>query len=143
MQTPENQGAWPTPLAVWAFIPYWQVGPDLVIESYDTPQTRRELDEVFHALGLAWTCGAGDHRPPRNRGSFILQSANGQQPLILNFATLIPYLEVQGSDVIQHLEELGLAFTGADAPFYHISTSKILMKEALPCGKGYPRRPLQ
>lgn len=119
-----------TPLAVWAFIPYWQVGPDLVSESYDTPQTRRELDEVFHALGLAWTWVPVTTDNLRETVGFILQSANGQQPLILNFCDADPVFGGPGIDVIQHLEELGLAFTGADAPFYHISTSKILMKEA-------------
>ncbi|MCB9283537.1 MAG: hypothetical protein H6563_05630 [Lewinellaceae bacterium] len=126
----KTRGMADAPLAVWAFIPYWQVGPDLVSESYDTPQTRRELDEVFHALGLTWTWVPVTTNGLPDTVEFILQSANGRKPLILNFCDADPVFGGPGIDVIHKLEEHDLAFTGADAPFYHISTSKILMKEA-------------
>ena len=136
----KTRGMADAPLAVWAFIPYWQVGPDLVSESYDNPKTRRELDEVFQALGLNWTWVPVTTDNLRETVGFILRSVNGLQPLILNFCDADPIFGGPGIDVIQALTEQGWSFTGADAPFYHISTSKILMKGAF-LKEGVPTAP--
>ena len=136
----KTKGMADTPYAVWALIPYWQVGPDLVSESYDTPETRRELDAVFAALGLPWTWTPVTTASVEESVSSILRSANGVQPLILNYCDADPIFGGPGLDVIHRLEAHGLAFTGADAPFYHLSTSKILMKEAFQ-RNGVPTAP--
>ena len=117
-------------IAVWAFIPYWLVGDKLVSESYDTPQTRNELAEVFEKLGLEWTWVPITTHNLHSTVESILQSSNGHKPLVLNYCDADPVFGGPGIDVIRKLQEIGMAFTGADASFYSISTSKILMKQA-------------
>jgi D-alanine-D-alanine ligase len=56
--------------------------------------------------------------------------ANGRLPLVLNYCDGDEIFGEPGISVIRELEDKGVIFTGADAAFYHISTSKIRMKEA-------------
>lgn len=117
-------------IKVWAFIPYSRTEAGLVSECYDNPLTRRELAEVFEALGLEW------HWTPVTRENLIetvetvVAASNGRVPVVLNYCDGDEIYGDPGITVIRQLEEKGLAFTGADAAFYHISTSKILMKQA-------------
>jgi D-alanine-D-alanine ligase len=116
-------------ISVWALIPYWQEGDRLVSESYDTPQVRRELADVFGALGLDWTWVPITRENTLDSLDSLLRAAGGRQPLALNYCDSDPVAGGPGIEVIHALQERGIPFTGADAPFYHISTSKIRMKE--------------
>lgn len=128
------------PISVWAFIPYWQVGNELVSEAYDTPQTRRELAEVFEELGLDWTWVPITTHNLCGTVEALLQSADGFTPLVLNYCDSDPVFGGPGIDVVQLLQRKGIAFTGAGEAFYSLSTSKILMKEAF-VRAGVPTSP--
>lgn len=126
----EQKGIAGPPISVWAFIPYWLVGGELKSESYDNPQTRQELADVFGALGLDWQWVPITRENLHDTVKSLLGSANGCKPLVLNYCDADPVFGGPGIDVIQKLEEKGLAYTGASEAFYDLSTSKIRMKEA-------------
>src|SRR5687767_10738567 len=60
----------------------------------------------------------------------IAASANGKTPLILNLCDGDEVNGTPGVSVIKELEKYGLIYTGSDAHFYNITTSKIPMKKA-------------
>jgi len=117
-------------LSVWAFIPYGQTDEGLVSEQYDTPLTRRELAEVFAALGLDWQWTPVTRENLAELVETVATAANGHLPVVLNYCDGDDIFDEPGISVIHHLERHRLIFTGADAAFYHMSTSKIRMKEA-------------
>lgn len=136
----EQRGIPAGPVSVWAFIPYWLVGGELKSQSYDTPQTRQELADVFGALGLDWQWVPITRENLDDTVEALLGSADGHKPLVLNYCDADPVFGGPGIDVIHKLEEQGLAYTGAGAAFYDLSTSKILMKEAF-LRAGVPTAP--
>ena len=128
------------PIVVWAFIPYVQTEPGLVSECYDNPLTRRELAEVFSALGIEWHWTAVTPQNLRETVETVLAQSHGRTPIVLNYCDGDEIFGEPGIAVIRHLEEKGIAFTGAGAAFYHISTSKIRMKTAF-LQAGVPTAP--
>lgn len=127
-------------LAVWAFIPYIETEKGLVSEQYDTPITRRELAEVFAALGIEWQWTPVTRQNLPHTVAAVAASANGRLPVVLNYCDGDDISDEPGISVIHHLLRHRLAFTGADADFYHISTSKTRMKEAF-VQAGVPTAP--
>lgn len=127
-------------IAVWAFIPYCETEAGLVSECYDNPLTRRELAEVFEALGLKWQWTQVTQGNLAEAVDLAATSANGHLPLVLNYCDGDEIFGDPGISVILELEKRGVAFTGADATFYHLSTSKIRMKEAF-VRAGVPTAP--
>lgn len=127
-------------LAVWAFIPYAQTEDGLVSEQYDTPLTRRELAEVFGALGLDWQWTPVTRENLAELVQTVAAAGNGRSPVVLNYCDGDDIFDQPGISVVQHLERHGLVFTGADAAFYHMSTSKIRMKAAF-VHAGIPTAP--
>jgi D-alanine-D-alanine ligase len=127
-------------LTIWALIPYFQVGDRLVSESYDTPQVRQELEEVFAALGLDWIWVPITRENLHDAIETLLRSAGDRKPLALNYCDSDDVSGGPGIEVIEKLEEHGIAYTGAGKDFYHISTSKILMKDLF-SQSGVPTAP--
>ena len=127
-------------ISVWAFIPYRQDGTEIVGEFYDNPLTRRELSDVFATLGLDWKWVPITTENLDETVDSLLRSRNGSMPLVLNYCDGDDIFGYPGISVVNKLEEKGLAFTGADAAFYHTSTSKIRMKEAF-VRAGVPTAP--
>ncbi|HLJ64385.1 MAG TPA: hypothetical protein VKT70_09775 [Stellaceae bacterium] len=122
---------------VHVFIPYAK-GKDGVWASpeYDTPSFRAELPSWFAPLGLGheWceirlgevearlgALGRGDH--------VVFNLCDG------NEGDGFP-----GLSVVEALAQSGIPFTGADADFYRISTSKLAMKECF-VKAGVPTTP--
>ena len=127
-------------ISVWAFIPYIQNGSDISAEQYDTPLTRRELAEVFDILGVDWKWVPITSENLNDTVDTLLSSANGHRPVVLNYCDGDDIFGYPGISVVHKLEEKGLAFTGADAAFYFLSTSKIRMKAAF-LNAGVPTAP--
>lgn len=97
---------------------------------HDYSQSRQEFARAFQALGLSWRW------QPVTTGTFRevlgrLASARGDSPpLIFNLCDGDESNDIPGIGVIDHLEALGLAYTGAGELFYHLTTSKVSMKRA-------------
>ncbi len=123
---PENR----RPL-VWALTPYLVRDSRLVGESYDNEQTKAEAALAFHQLGLPWIW-----QPvvPGCIGEVIAQIARFREKraaVIFNFCDGDDMNGYPGLRLIEALEASRIPFTGAHARFYEVSTSKILIKEAL------------
>ncbi len=130
----------PETLVVWAFIPYVQTEAGLVSECYDNPLTRRELAEVFEILGIPWHWVPVTPENLPETVERVLRESGERRPVVLNYCDGDEIFGEPGIAVIRRLEEKGLAFTGAGSAFYHISTSKIRMKEAF-LQAGVPTAP--
>ncbi|MCB9280842.1 MAG: hypothetical protein H6562_18270 [Lewinellaceae bacterium] len=127
-------------LFVWLFVPYKITADGLISEFYDDPDTRAEMAAAFADLGLdwSWTPITMDNLESTAAG---LQSPNDNRlHLVFNYCDGDEINGYPGLSVVRLLEELGIPFTGADSAFYHISTSKRLMKEAF-IGAGVPTAP--
>lgn len=127
-------------ISVWAFIPYCQDETGINSDQYDTPITRQELKEVFENLGLDWEWIPITNQNLHSTVDSLLASCNGKMPLVLNYCDGDEIYDFPGIEVIRKLQKESLAFTGADAAFYHMSTSKIRMKQAF-VEKGVPTAP--
>jgi D-alanine-D-alanine ligase len=116
---------------VWALTPYLIRDRKLVGESYDNDQTKVEVATAFHELGVPWLW-----QPvvPECIGEVLAQIAKCRETsdiVIFNFCDGDDINGYPGLALLRALEASGIPFTGAGAAFYEISTSKILIKEAL------------
>lgn len=99
----------------------------------DYSQSCEELARAFEAMGRPWRW------QPVTVSTFTgvldalvkeAQAAGTPLPVILNLCDGDDGNTVPGVDVIHALEARGFAYTGADAAFYRITTSKLPMKAA-------------
>ncbi len=116
---------------IWAFTPYLLRDGKLVGESYDNEQTKAEVACAFQALGMPWIW-----QPivPDSIDEVIAQVVKYRQQndaIIFNFCDGDDINGYPGLMLLKALEASGIPFTGADARFYEISTSKISIKQAL------------
>lgn len=118
------------PLIVWVFAPHL-VTADPNLDYYnDYSQSRAEYERVFAELGLAWRwelVTMDNFEATINR---VIRDSGGQTPVVLNLCDGDELNGVPGVSVIRRMESLGLCYTGADARFYDLTTSKIVMKQA-------------
>jgi len=97
---------------------------------HDYSQSHQEFARAFDALGMAWRW------QPVTTATFrgVLEALAGERPnrspIVFNLCDGDDSNDVPGIEVIDHLESLGLPYTGADARFYRGTTSKIDMKRA-------------
>jgi D-alanine-D-alanine ligase len=119
------------PPLVWALTPYLVRDRKLIGESYDNEQTKAEIAAAFHALGMPWIW-----QPvvPDSIDDVLAQIAKYRErhpTIIFNFCDGDDLNGYPGASLLRALEASGIPFTGARSQFYEISTSKILIKEAL------------
>ena len=122
----KNHGLTRQQLIVWALIPFREDG--FFDSYYDWRVTQAELDKAFTELGLEWRWQPVNKGCVRTTVQSVLASSNGQIPLVLNYCDGDEINGFPGLSAVKELEGKGLAFTGAAARFYEISTSKIWMK---------------
>ena len=128
------------PPLVWALTPYLIRDGKLVGESYDNEQTKAEVAAAFHTLGIPWIW-----QPvvPECIGEVLAQIAKYREKhdtIVFNFCDGDDINGYPGLSLLRALEVSGIPFTGARANFYEISTSKILIKNALQTA-GVPTAP--
>lgn len=116
----------------------WVLAPHLVTEDanidyyYDFSQSIAEYTKVFEELDIEWKW------QPVTMENYtgIIQTIADEQnkgswyPLVLNLCDGDEVNGTPGISVVQLLEEKQLVYTGSDAFFYRITTSKIPMKKA-------------
>lgn len=118
-------------LFVWAFIPYRLKEQELISEDYDNPETRQELADVFAELGLKWKWQPITFENMHTVVEEVAAYSNEYIPLVLNYCDGLDEIDgYPGISIIKLLEAKGIIFTGADACFYNLCDSKILMKRA-------------
>jgi len=119
-------------LHVWVLAPYVVTNDANLDYYYDFTQSIAEYTAVFAQLGVSWQW------QPVTMASYadiIAQIAQTQactsiQQVVLNLCDGDEVNGTPGISVVQLLAQYGLCYTGADAFFYHITTSKIDMKQA-------------
>jgi len=118
------------PYKIWVLAPYLESDDPNIRHYYDFTQSLAEYTKVFEELRVDWKW------QPVTMDNFnkiihsIVSNTNGKTPLILNLCDGDEVNGTPGVSVIHALDKQGLIYTGSDAHFYNITTSKIPMKKA-------------
>ncbi len=130
---------------VWALAPALQATNDATLDYYyDFSQSIDELTAVFAALDLPWKWQpVAMHDLEQVIGAIRGATPAGLRPVVLNLCDGDEVNGAPGVSVIHCLERHGLIYTGSDAFFYEVTTSKISMKRAfdaqgVPCAPWEP-----
>jgi D-alanine-D-alanine ligase len=117
-------------LKVWVLAPHLETADANIDYYYDFTQSIAEYEKTFAQLGVAWQwqpVTMNDYEAVIER---ICLNEEKCFPVVLNLCDGDEVNGTPGISILQLLETKGLIFTGADAYFYDITTSKIPMKEA-------------
>lgn len=118
------------PYKVWVLAPYLESDDPNLQHYYDFTHSIQEYSKVFEELKADWKWQPVTMDNFKAIIKFIAESKNGKTPLILNLCDGDEVNGTPGVSVIHELEKYGLIYTGSDAHFYNITTSKIPMKKA-------------
>jgi D-alanine-D-alanine ligase len=119
-------------LKVWVLAPYLQTNDANLDYYYDFSQSIAEYTKAFNELDTEWVWQPvtmesfdsviGDIIQEKEQGVYL--------PVVFNICDGDEINGTPGVSVVKMLQESGLVFTGSNAHFYDITTSKIPMKEA-------------
>jgi len=118
------------PYKIWVLAPQLESGDPNISYYYDFTQSIAEYTRVFAELNLPWQWQPVTITSFKQVIHDIAHSKEDKTPLILNLCDGDEINGAPGVSVIAELEKYGLIYTGADAHFYTITTSKIPMKKA-------------
>ena len=127
-------------LLVWVLAPYLETSDPNLDYYYDYSQGYAEYDRAFAALGIEWKWELVTMANYAATVDRAIAESVGRTPIIMNLCDGDETNGVPGITVIHRLKRLGVCFTGADAPFYDLTTSKIVMKRAFDAA-GVPTPP--
>ncbi len=114
---------------IWILAPYVQTEDPNLQYYYDFSQSIGEYTKVFSELNLNWKWQAIELSNFKEIIQNIKNESGTSVPLIINLCDGDEANGVPGISVIHELEKNELIYTGSDDYFYHITTSKIPMKE--------------
>ena len=118
------------PYKIWVLVPYLESDDPTIQHYYDFSQSLAEYSKVFEELKADWKWQTVTMSNYKQVIQAIADSTNGKQPLVLNLCDGDEVNGTPGISVIHELKKHGLIFTGSDAHFYEVTTSKIPMKKA-------------
>lgn len=118
------------PYVIWVLAPQLESDDPNIQHYYDFTQSIKEYTNVFSELKAEWKWQPVTMDNFKTIISSIAENKNGKTPLIFNLCDGDEVNGTPGVSVIHELEKHGLIYTGADAHFYTITTSKIPMKKA-------------
>ena len=118
------------PYTIWVLAPHLESDDPNIQHYYDFTQSIKEYTAVFQALKAEWKWQPVTMENFASVIKSIADSKNGKTPLVLNLCDGDEVNGTPGVSVIHELEKHGLIYTGSDAYFYNITTSKIPMKKA-------------
>lgn len=119
-------------LYVWVLAPHLETKDPNIDYYYDFSQSIAEYTKAFNELDVEWKW------QPVTIGNYTSVIANiakknekdNKLHLVFNLCDGDEVNGTPGISVVRLLEEKGLFYTGSDEYFYHITTSKIPMKQA-------------
>ncbi len=119
-------------LKVWVLAPSLQTNDTNIDYYYDFSQSIAEYTKIFAELNIEWQWQPVTMADYSTVIETIVNEKNAGKyfPVVLNICDGDEVNGTPGISVVKLLQEKGLVFTGADEYFYHITTSKIPMKEA-------------
>ncbi len=118
------------PYVIWVLAPHLESEDPNLKYYYDFTQSIAEYTKVFDDLKAEWKWQPVTINNYKEIIRSIAESKNGKTPLILNLCDGDEVNGTPGVSVINEIEKYGLIYTGSDAHFYTITTSKIPMKKA-------------
>ena len=118
------------PYTIWVLAPHLESDDPNIQHYYDFTQSIKEYTQVFEELKAPWKWQPVTMDNYKEIIHSIALSANGKTPLVLNLCDGDEVNGTPGVSVIHELEKHGLIYSGSDAHFYTITTSKIPMKKA-------------
>ena len=119
-------------LYVWVLAPHLETKDPNIDYYYDFSQSIAEYTKTFNELDVEWKWQPVTIKNYKSVIESIAKKNEKDNKIHLVF-NLCDGDEVNGTpgiSVVKLLEEKGLLFTGSDEYFYHITTSKIPMKQA-------------
>lgn len=116
--------------AFWILVPDLETDDPNLQHYYDFSQSLAEYTRVFDTLRAQWQWQPVTMQNREHVIRSIRTRSNGRLPLVVNLCDGDEINGTPGISVIHTLESEGLPYTGSDAHFYAITTSKISMKEA-------------
>lgn len=119
-------------LKVWVLAPSVITSDANIDYYYDFSQSIEEYTRVFAELDLPWQWQPVTMDTFREViDSIVSEKISGRcVPLVLNLCDGDEINGAPGISVLRYLHQSQLVYTGADEYFYHITTSKIPMKQA-------------
>ncbi len=119
-------------LKVWVLAPKVETDDPNLEYYYDFTQSIQEYTKTFAELGIPWVWQPVTmHNFRQVIDDIAMQRTIGACfPVVFNICDGDEVNGAPGVSVVHALEEKKLIYTGADAYFYEITTSKITMKEA-------------
>ncbi|MFW2476070.1 MAG: hypothetical protein ACN4EP_04095 [Sediminibacterium sp.] len=124
-------------MRIWVLAPYLQTNDPNLDYYYDFTQSIAEYTRIFEALNMSW-----QWQPVTldNYASIIAKIQAEKElgditPVVLNLCDGDEINGTPGISVVRMLDASGLIYTGADAYFYTVTTSKIPMKKAFDAAK--------
>jgi D-alanine-D-alanine ligase len=118
------------PYTIWVLAPHLESEDPNLKYYYDFTQSIAEYTKVFEELKAEWKWQPVTIKNYKEIIASIAATANGKTPLVFNICDGDEVNGAPGVSVIHELEKYGLIYTGSDAHFYDITTSKIPMKKA-------------
>ena len=118
------------PYIIWVLAPHLESDDPNIQHYYDFTQSIVEYTKVFEELKAEWKWQPVTMDNFKTIIRSIAESKNGKTPLVLNLCDGDEVNGTPGVSVIYELVKYGLIYTGSDAHFYTITTSKIPMKKA-------------
>jgi D-alanine-D-alanine ligase len=117
-------------LKVWVLYPYLETDDPNLKYYYDFSQSLREYTAAFEELRADWTWQPVTMNNYSEVISSIKKKSGRKVPLVLNLCDGDEVNGTPGISVIHELEKNKLVYTGSNAHYYTITTSKIPMKAA-------------
>ena len=118
------------PYTIWVLAPHLESDDPNIQHYYDFTQSIKEYTRVFAELKAEWKWQPVTMDNYKEIIRSIRVNTNGKTPLILNLCDGDEVNGTPGVSVIHELEKNQLIYTGSDAHFFTITTSKIPMKKA-------------
>jgi D-alanine-D-alanine ligase len=113
---------------VWVLVPFVETSDPNLAYYNDYTQSRAEYERAFASLDMSWRW------QPVSMDNFRtvldeIAADEAHAPVVFNLCDGDETNGVPGLSVVRHLDDLGLCYTGADANFFDLTTSKITMKQ--------------
>ena len=118
------------PYFIWVLAPQLDTDDPNLKYYYDFDANIKEFAKAFDELQLPWKwqyVTINDYKAIIDK---VADSANGHIPLVFNLCDGDEINGAPGLSVVRYLEEKQLIYTGARENYYHLTTSKITMKQA-------------
>ena len=117
-------------IKVWVLAPHLETTSSTIDYYYDFSQSIAEYTKTFAELNIEWQWQPITMNNYKEIIDAIIETTTSKQPLIFNLCDGDEIHGTPGVSIINYLEEKELLYTGSDAYFYNITTSKLPMKMA-------------